>query len=209
MDRQSWALEPGQVAAALFSDEVSNDDKARIAARILALRPASMASEDVPPDDTTISPVYSKFSACLKRGCSDVIRTRTRMRWLKKPWTPTRIERVEAFMNPNADALAIFARPNSPGLELPKCQIWNKWENSHSSCFFQNEFLEVICLPKWLGKNKKSWNLVPCAAFWLISSGFGCSFGRYQWWINVGRTHGRTDRPTYRDAMTHLKRGIV
>ena len=39
LNRQSWALEPGQVAAALFSDQVDNKTKSRMAAKILALRP--------------------------------------------------------------------------------------------------------------------------------------------------------------------------
>lgn len=39
MIRQSWSLEPGQAAAALFSDEIDDDEKSRIAARIIALTP--------------------------------------------------------------------------------------------------------------------------------------------------------------------------
>ena len=39
---QTWALEPTQIGASLFCDEVSNDEKARIAGRILATAPASI-----------------------------------------------------------------------------------------------------------------------------------------------------------------------
>ena len=41
MNRQSWALEPGQVAAALFSDEIDDDVKSRMASRILTLMPVN------------------------------------------------------------------------------------------------------------------------------------------------------------------------
>ena len=43
MNRQSWSVEPGQIAAVLFSDEVDDDTKSRVAARILALRPADFS----------------------------------------------------------------------------------------------------------------------------------------------------------------------
>ena len=43
MNRQSWSVEPGQVAAALFSQEVDDDEKSRIAARIIALMPAGFS----------------------------------------------------------------------------------------------------------------------------------------------------------------------
>ena len=42
MDRQSWALEAGQVSAALFSNYVDLDTKSRMAGKILALRPTTM-----------------------------------------------------------------------------------------------------------------------------------------------------------------------
>ena len=42
MQRQSWALEPGQVAASLFSRELENDEKARIAAKIWSLKPSPL-----------------------------------------------------------------------------------------------------------------------------------------------------------------------
>ena len=42
MNRQSWSLDEGQVAAVLFSKNVTNDSKSRIAARILALKPSSV-----------------------------------------------------------------------------------------------------------------------------------------------------------------------
>ena len=42
MNRQSWSLEEGQIAASLFSKDVGNDLKARIAAKILALKPSSI-----------------------------------------------------------------------------------------------------------------------------------------------------------------------
>ena len=43
MNRQSWSLEPRQIAASLFSKNVDNDTKSRIASRILALKPSSIA----------------------------------------------------------------------------------------------------------------------------------------------------------------------
>ena len=46
MNRQSWALEPGQVAAALFSDQLDDETKSRMAAKIMALRPTSDSSDE-------------------------------------------------------------------------------------------------------------------------------------------------------------------
>ena len=46
-NRQSWALEPGQVAAALFSEMLDDETKTRMAAKILALRPTSDSDEAV------------------------------------------------------------------------------------------------------------------------------------------------------------------
>ena len=43
MNRQSWSLEPGQIAASLFSKNVDDDTKSRIASRILSLKPSSIA----------------------------------------------------------------------------------------------------------------------------------------------------------------------
>ena len=43
MNRQSWSVEPGQIAAVLFSDKVDDDTKSRVAAKILALRPADFS----------------------------------------------------------------------------------------------------------------------------------------------------------------------
>ena len=43
MNRQSWSLEPGQIAASLFSKNVDDDTKSRIASRNLALKPSSIA----------------------------------------------------------------------------------------------------------------------------------------------------------------------
>ena len=43
MNRQSWSVEPGQIAAVLFSDEIDDDTKSQVAAKILALRPADFS----------------------------------------------------------------------------------------------------------------------------------------------------------------------
>ena len=43
MNRQSQSLEPGQITASLFSKNVDDDTKSRIASRILALKPSSIA----------------------------------------------------------------------------------------------------------------------------------------------------------------------
>ena len=65
MNRQTWALEPGQIAAALFSDEVDDDEKSRIASRILALMPANFVFPTVAesmPNYSSESPVSSESS---------------------------------------------------------------------------------------------------------------------------------------------------
>ena len=43
MNFQSWSLELGQISAFLFPKKVDNDTKSRIASRILALKPSSIA----------------------------------------------------------------------------------------------------------------------------------------------------------------------
>ena len=53
MDRQSWALEAGQVSAALFSDYVDLDTKSRMAGKILALRPTTMRPTVPDPNETS------------------------------------------------------------------------------------------------------------------------------------------------------------
>ena len=53
MSRQSWALDAGQVAAALFSDDVEDDEKGRIAAKMVHLRPRSLLPLDDPNEPQT------------------------------------------------------------------------------------------------------------------------------------------------------------
>ena len=70
MDRQSWALEAGQVSAALFSNYVDLDTKSRMAGKILALRPttmrplvpnqASTEDEDLPDIPPNVVPVIMR-----------------------------------------------------------------------------------------------------------------------------------------------------
>ena len=61
MNRQSWALEPGQIAACLFSDQVETDDKARVSAKLLAQAPASSLPLSSPcnPSLPAEEPIYA------------------------------------------------------------------------------------------------------------------------------------------------------
>ena len=43
---QTWALEPTQIGGAIFCKEVGDDEKARIAAKILATAPAALLNRD-------------------------------------------------------------------------------------------------------------------------------------------------------------------
>ena len=61
MNQQSWALEPGQIAACLFSDQVETDDKARVSAKLLAQAPASSLHLSSPcnPSLPAEEPIYA------------------------------------------------------------------------------------------------------------------------------------------------------
>ena len=46
MERQSWSLEPAQIGVALFSKELGNDEKCRLAAKIVSLLPQNFSFSD-------------------------------------------------------------------------------------------------------------------------------------------------------------------
>ena len=70
MSRQSWALEPGQIAAVLFSDDVTDEEKSRIAARILALAPKEFS---VPNPEDPPSPPFPPINARIIQPTKDDI----------------------------------------------------------------------------------------------------------------------------------------
>ena len=70
MSRQSWALEPGQIAAILFSDDVTDEEKSRIAARILALAPKEFSFPN--PEDPP-SPPFPPINARIIQPTKDDI----------------------------------------------------------------------------------------------------------------------------------------
>ena len=55
MSRQSWSVEPGQAAAALFCDKLSNIEKSHLAARILSLLPKDFKFLEFPEMDDSSS----------------------------------------------------------------------------------------------------------------------------------------------------------
>ena len=71
MQRQSWSLEPGQIAAALFSDELSDDEKGSIAAKILAKKPDDFRfpnPNDLPGPPCVDAPIIQPTKEDLRRG---------------------------------------------------------------------------------------------------------------------------------------------
>ena len=125
MNRQSWSLDDGQVAAALFSSNIDNDTKSRIAARILALKPSSVL------DSTALlrrgKPSLPELSS--KKGLSDYVTERSVLflerfcpqyeEWLKEnpPWdeipafqTAKTIVRGIVPINDPVERLCAFAK---------------------------------------------------------------------------------------------------
>ena len=73
MVRQSWSLEPTQIAVVLFSNNVSNVKKSRIAGRILALKPADFSFPDpeqppAPPFPPVNAPIIQPSKDDIHRG---------------------------------------------------------------------------------------------------------------------------------------------
>ena len=125
MVRQSWSLEPTQIAAVLFSDNVSNLEKSRIASRILALKPADFSFPD--PDQPPAPPFPAPNAPIIQPSKDDIHRG--------KPPLPTEMS--------SSQTLVDFVTPRSIIFLARFCPNAEKWLKQNPPWDHIPEFVEA------------------------------------------------------------------